>query len=92
MAKFTISRLETRNGAYVPGMNGVDKITYLRTGYNKGYQFDGAVYMITHDDTAIGEDSDIRKLIPEGYVTSIHVKKEDGEEGSAESEVELPQE
>jgi len=85
--KFTIIGLETTNGGYAPGTNGVDKIAYLRTGYNKGFQFDGPVYLITYT----GGDSETRKLIPAGHVTSIHVKKEeDNGEPSIESEVALP--
>ena len=86
MAKFTIRRVKTADGAYELGADGVDEITYLRTGYNKGYQFDGAVFLVTYDG------SDDRKLIPAGHVTSINVRREeDGEEALPEAEVALPQ-
>jgi len=85
MAKFTVIKLETANAAYRLGENDLDKITFLRTGYNKGYQFDGPVYVLTYIDNNV-------KLIPAGCATIVDIRKEEtAEEASAESEVELPQ-
>lgn len=89
MAKFTIIKLRTTNGdGYGLGANGVEKITYLRSGYNSGYQFFGPAYMITYD----GADSDIKRIVPETHVTSIDVQKEENStEPSPEAQVELPE-
>ncbi len=102
MAKFTIVKLRTKTGVvYELGQDvnfhmgnddvnlaGVplSKITYLRTGYNKGYQLDGPVYLLTFDST------DIRKLIPQCEIEAIDIKKEgEAEETPSEAAVELPE-
>lgn len=87
MAKFTIIKLRTTNGdGYAPGTNGVKAITYLRSGYNSGYQFFGPVYMVTY------EGADTKRIIPEAHVIFIDVQREeDATESSPEAQVDLPQ-
>ena len=89
MAKFTIIGLKTTNEeGYTPGTNGVEKITYLRSGYNSGYQFFGPVYMITYS----GDKSEVKRIIPEANMTAIDIQREENvADPSPEAQVELPE-
>ena len=89
MSKFTIVGLKTAIGeGYAPGTNGVEKITYLRSGYNSGYQFFGPVYMIEYG----GDNSDVKRIVPEVHVTAVDIQKEENvAETSPEAQVDLPQ-